>query len=198
MSASPTLTRPPRPSVARSASGAPPGRDPGAPVAPPTHRGVGLDTVLTALVALFGWVAGIARLSDNSFFWHLRTGEWILDHGTVPRHDVFSFTAPGVEVGRAVVARRAHVRRAQPRVRRVRHPGVRRARRCRGRSARLPARAAPVPEHTPRVRHQRRWRSRACSRSGRSARSCSACSSSWSCCGSSKSPTRSSGVIRSS
>ena len=70
---------------------------PGAPVAPAARRGVGLATVFTALVALFGWVAGIARLSDNSFFWHLRTGEWILDHGTVPRHDVFSFTAPGTK-----------------------------------------------------------------------------------------------------
>ncbi len=99
MSATPTLTRTPRPSVAeRVALATGSGREaPGTPVAAPARRGVGLDTLFTALVALFGWVAGVARLSDNSFFWHLRTGEWILDHGTVPRHDVFSFTAPGTK-----------------------------------------------------------------------------------------------------
>jgi hypothetical protein len=43
---------------------------------------------------LFGWGVGIARLSDNSFFWHLRTGELILDSG-VPHHDPFSYTAHG-------------------------------------------------------------------------------------------------------
>jgi len=94
-----TLTRTPRPATGErgaSASGAvSPALTP--PIATPGRRGVGLDAVLTALVALFGWVAGIARLSDNSFFWHLRTGEWILDHGTVPRHDIFSFTAPGTK-----------------------------------------------------------------------------------------------------
>jgi hypothetical protein len=58
-------------------------------------RGRDLDLVFTALLALCGWVAGSARLSDNSFFWHLRTGEWILAHAAVPRHDVFSYTAPG-------------------------------------------------------------------------------------------------------
>jgi hypothetical protein len=105
VSALPTLTRPRRPSVSERvsrATGAEPvvpaaPTDPGGPAGPPAHRGVGLDTVFTALVALFGWVAGIARLSDNSFFWHLRTGEWILDHGSVPHHDIFSFTAPGTK-----------------------------------------------------------------------------------------------------
>jgi hypothetical protein len=58
---------------------------------------MGLDAVFTALFALFGWIATSGRLSDNSFFWHLRTGEWILDHGRVPTHDVFSFTAPGTK-----------------------------------------------------------------------------------------------------
>jgi hypothetical protein len=38
---------------------------------------------------------GIQRLSDNSFFTHLLTGRWILDHGTVPRHDVYTYTAHG-------------------------------------------------------------------------------------------------------
>lgn len=50
--------------------------------------------LFTMAFALGGWRAGLSRLSDNSFFWHLRTGEWILDHG-IPRRDPFSFTAEG-------------------------------------------------------------------------------------------------------
>ncbi len=57
---------------------------------------VGLDWVLTALFGLVAWVVGIARLSDNSFLWHLRTGYWILDHG-IPRADPFSYTARGTD-----------------------------------------------------------------------------------------------------
>jgi hypothetical protein len=55
-----------------------------------------LSTLFTAVFALFGWGVGIERLSDNSFFWHLRTGEYILDHG-IPHSDIYSFTAPGVK-----------------------------------------------------------------------------------------------------
>jgi hypothetical protein len=58
------------------------------------RRRLGLGAVFTSIFALFGWAVGISSLSDNSFFWHLRTGEYILDHG-IPHHDVFSFTAPG-------------------------------------------------------------------------------------------------------
>src|SRR5437868_10392655 len=57
---------------------------------------LGLGWVFTALFGVFGWAVGLAKLSDNSFFWHLRTGEYILDHG-IPHHDVFSYTAPGTK-----------------------------------------------------------------------------------------------------
>jgi len=53
-----------------------------------------LDLLFTAVFAVFGLGVGIERLSDNSFFTHLATGRWILDHG-IPRADVYSFTAPG-------------------------------------------------------------------------------------------------------
>jgi hypothetical protein len=33
--------------------------------------------------------------SDGDTGWHIRTGEWILAHGAVPRHDLFSYTKPG-------------------------------------------------------------------------------------------------------
>jgi hypothetical protein len=58
--------------------------------------GTGLGWIFTAFFGVFGWAVGIAKLSDNSFFWHLRTGEYILDHG-IPHHDVFSYTAPGTK-----------------------------------------------------------------------------------------------------
>jgi hypothetical protein len=57
-------------------------------------RGVGPGAVVSVLFALVGWIVGSARLGDNSFLWHLRTGEYILDHG-VPHRDVFSYTARG-------------------------------------------------------------------------------------------------------
>jgi hypothetical protein len=58
-------------------------------------RGPGLELVFSVLFALAGWWVGIRQLSDNSFFWHLRTGQYMLDHG-VPHGDVFSYTAPGI------------------------------------------------------------------------------------------------------
>src|SRR6266567_7135293 len=77
MTAIPTLSR------ATAAAPAPPSR-------------LGLGAVFSAVFGLFGWAVGISSLSDNSFFWHLRTGEYILDHG-IPHHDVFSYTAPGTK-----------------------------------------------------------------------------------------------------
>src|SRR3954466_6794682 len=86
MSATPTLERPV----------APAGLDAATSGAPVTTRGSGLGWVFTAFFGVFGWATGLAKLSDNSFFWHLRTGEYILDHG-IPHHDVFSYTAPGAK-----------------------------------------------------------------------------------------------------
>jgi hypothetical protein len=77
------VTAPPRPAL------------PDARPAPiPTRRGPSLEALFTAVFALFGWAIGIEALSDNSFFWHLRTGQVILDSG-FPHHDLFSFSAPG-------------------------------------------------------------------------------------------------------
>lgn len=39
-----------------------------------------------------GWVA---LLADGDTGWHIRTGEWILEHGRVPRTDIFSFSRAG-------------------------------------------------------------------------------------------------------
>ncbi len=64
--------------------------------APASTHGSGLGWIFTAFFGVFGWAIGLAKLSDNSFFWHLKTGEYILDHG-IPHHDVFSYTAPGTK-----------------------------------------------------------------------------------------------------
>ncbi|MCJ7438847.1 MAG: hypothetical protein MUP97_13935 [Acidimicrobiia bacterium] len=50
--------------------------------------------MFTLVFAVFGWGVGIERLSDNSFFWHLRTGGLILDHG-FPHADPYSYVAKG-------------------------------------------------------------------------------------------------------
>src|SRR6185436_7105767 len=34
-------------------------------------------------------------LADGDVGWHIRTGEYILDHHAVPRHDLFSWSKPG-------------------------------------------------------------------------------------------------------
>lgn len=44
------------------------------------------------LAGPFGW---IGLLEDGDTGWHIRTGEYILDHGRVPREDLFSFSKPG-------------------------------------------------------------------------------------------------------
>jgi hypothetical protein len=56
-------------------------------------RGLGMSSLFGACFALFAWALQLRPLQDNSFLWHLTTGHWILDHG-IPRHDLFSFSAP--------------------------------------------------------------------------------------------------------
>src|SRR3954471_24937665 len=58
-------------------------------------RGLTLAAAFTAAFAVGGWKIGLQKLHDNSFLVHLTTGRWILDHG-IPRHDAYSYTAPGV------------------------------------------------------------------------------------------------------
>jgi len=88
MTASPTLERP--------AAGPATPATVDATRTPTRPHTSGLGWVFTAFFGVFGWATGLSKLSDNSFFWHLRTGEYILDHG-IPHHDVFSYTAPGTK-----------------------------------------------------------------------------------------------------
>jgi hypothetical protein len=51
---------------------------------------------LMPILFLFGRMDGTRSiLGDGDTGWHIRTGEWILAHGRVPHHDIFSFTRPG-------------------------------------------------------------------------------------------------------
>lgn len=54
-------------------------------------------------IALFVWLFVVdphgwdSLLGDADIGWHIRTGEWILDHHAVPTHDLFSFSRPGAQ-----------------------------------------------------------------------------------------------------
>src|SRR5579863_3637426 len=51
---------------------------------------------IAPLAVQFGLAGGAhGLLGDGDTGWHIRTGEWILDNGRIPRHDIFSFTKPG-------------------------------------------------------------------------------------------------------
>ena len=51
---------------------------------------------IVLVVWLFLWVphGWDSLLGDADVGWHIRTGEWILDHHTVPTQDLFSYTKP--------------------------------------------------------------------------------------------------------
>jgi hypothetical protein len=54
------------------------------------------DLLFVSLLAvLFGRAHGLETLlTDGDIGWHIRTGEWILQSGSIPRHDLFSFSRP--------------------------------------------------------------------------------------------------------
>ncbi|MDQ1473649.1 MAG: hypothetical protein QOJ99_5129 [Bryobacterales bacterium] len=73
---------------------------------PSKHAGVRLIWRLLPSIADFSWLIPIlflfgrmngltTLLGDGDTGWHIRTGQWILANGRVPRQDIFSFTRPG-------------------------------------------------------------------------------------------------------
>src|SRR6266478_5702444 len=49
-------------------------------------------------LAILVWLfmgGGAALLTDGDVGWHIRTGEYILDHHAVPHQDLYSFSKPG-------------------------------------------------------------------------------------------------------
>lgn len=70
-----------------------------AATAAPTWWLPSLTEVVFAAVLLWILVGGQARalLADGDTGWHIRTGDYILAHRSVPRVDLFSFSRPGQE-----------------------------------------------------------------------------------------------------
>lgn len=51
------------------------------------------NILLTALFALI-FISLCVPVEESDFFWHLATGNWIFENGTLPSVDPFSYTAP--------------------------------------------------------------------------------------------------------
>lgn len=58
----------------------------------PAIDGAGL---LSLLLYLVFFAAGFASFTDPDYWWHLRTGRLIVETASIPRQDVYSFTAAG-------------------------------------------------------------------------------------------------------
>jgi hypothetical protein len=58
-------------------------------------RGVSLQRLCALVVSVAGFFIGLQPLRDNSFLTHLATGRLILDTGSIPTVDPYSFTAHG-------------------------------------------------------------------------------------------------------
>src|SRR5688572_33360769 len=54
-----------------------------------------LGTLLGLLIVTAGVLLELQPLKDNSFFTHIATGRLILDRGSVPSTDPYTFTAAG-------------------------------------------------------------------------------------------------------
>ena len=54
-----------------------------------------LFTAVVVLALAFPFLLALEKVSDSDAFWHLKTGEWILSHGSIPSTDPFSATAYG-------------------------------------------------------------------------------------------------------
>jgi hypothetical protein len=53
------------------------------------------DGLLFAAMATLAGLLGCYELFDTDVWWHLRTGQWILEHHRVPRLDPFTFSSAG-------------------------------------------------------------------------------------------------------
>lgn len=54
-----------------------------------------LDMRRLAFISMFMVLLATLQLTDFDYFWHLKTGEYIVTHGALPNGDVFSFTHLG-------------------------------------------------------------------------------------------------------
>ncbi|UCF91413.1 MAG: tetratricopeptide repeat protein [Desulfobacterales bacterium] len=50
--------------------------------------------VLSFLVISFAFLMAVEKVQDYDIWWHLKTGQWILETGKIPKTDPFTFTTP--------------------------------------------------------------------------------------------------------
>jgi hypothetical protein len=60
----------------------------------PAVRWLDLPHFFTIAIFLTMLIAAIQPVTDPDFWWHVTTGNWILSHHAVPRHDLYTFTVP--------------------------------------------------------------------------------------------------------
>ena len=60
-------------------------------------RSFGLVLSIWVFLVSFGATLAMRRfiLTDQDPYWHIAAGRWIVAHGEVPYHDVFSYTMTG-------------------------------------------------------------------------------------------------------
>jgi tetratricopeptide (TPR) repeat protein len=54
-----------------------------------------LFATVVVLALAFPFLLALEKITESDTFWHLKTGEWILSHGSIPRTDPFSATIYG-------------------------------------------------------------------------------------------------------
>jgi hypothetical protein len=58
-------------------------------------RRPGIGSLIVAAALIVVLVVICRRVGDPDFYWHLATGQWMLNHGTLPTHDLFTYTVNG-------------------------------------------------------------------------------------------------------
>ncbi|HAW10265.1 MAG: hypothetical protein ABSC16_05620 [Candidatus Dormibacteria bacterium] len=56
----------------------------------PTLGGLVVGAALVAILVVI-----CRRVGDPDFWWHMETGSWIIDHGSLPSHELFTYTVSG-------------------------------------------------------------------------------------------------------
>ena len=54
-----------------------------------------IERLMAAVLLLCLFVMAVRPIADPDFWWHLRTGQYIWETGSIPRQDIFSHTLPG-------------------------------------------------------------------------------------------------------
>lgn len=55
---------------------------------------LGTRTLLLGSIAIVLFAAFVTPVNDPDFWWHLAVGRWMIDHHSLPAHDLFTYTVP--------------------------------------------------------------------------------------------------------